>query len=96
MIPVYQWVHDQRPSFPTRTSSCGLEPWNALEARDTLNANKNWHPFLPDSYEKISVEDGIEWRTAKSTSCRQLRSFIWIDALSIALMKVESNPTTPQ
>ena len=40
-----------------------------LEARDTLNANKNWHPFFPDSYEKISVEDGIEWRTVKPASC---------------------------
>jgi hypothetical protein len=35
-----------------------------LEARDVLNTTKDWYPFFPDSYEKITVEEGIEWRTA--------------------------------
>jgi hypothetical protein len=35
----------------------------ALEVRNALAADKNWHPFTIDSYETINVQEGIEWRT---------------------------------
>ena len=35
----------------------------ALEVRDSMAADKNWYPFTVDSYEKINVHGGIEWRT---------------------------------
>ena len=36
----------------------------ALEVRDALAADRNWYPFTADSYEKINVQEGMEWRTA--------------------------------
>jgi hypothetical protein len=35
----------------------------SLEARDALGVDKTWYPFAPEDYEKLSVEEGIEWRT---------------------------------
>jgi hypothetical protein len=39
---------------------------HALEVRDSLHSDKGWYPFHPDSYEKITIEEGIEWRVANS------------------------------
>jgi hypothetical protein len=41
-----------------------------LEARDISDADKDWYPFIPDCYEKITVKDGIEWRTAMKLHVR--------------------------
>jgi len=36
----------------------------ALEVRDSQATDRNWYPFTVDSYEKIHVQEGMEWRTA--------------------------------
>ena len=36
----------------------------ALEVRDSLANDKRWYPFTVESYEKINVQEGMEWRAA--------------------------------
>jgi hypothetical protein len=34
----------------------------ALQARDARGPDKAWYSFTPEDYEKINVEEGIEWQ----------------------------------
>jgi hypothetical protein len=37
-----------------------------LEARDALNPESTWGPFRPENYEKLNVDEGIEWRVVET------------------------------
>ena len=39
-----------------------------LEARDTESPDPRWIPFDPGAYEKINVDEGLEWRVREHLS----------------------------
>jgi hypothetical protein len=40
------------------------------KVRTTSGPDQSWYPFAPHSYEKLNVENGLEWATAECASIR--------------------------
>jgi hypothetical protein len=48
-----------------------------VKVRTTTGLDQSWYPFLPDSYEKLNVDEDLEWAVEEGAAAapRSLISF---------------------
>jgi hypothetical protein len=54
-----------------------------VKVRTTTGPDRSWYPFLPGSYEKLNVDEDLEWAVEECVATTP-RSLIFIKNRSIA------------